>query len=127
MTATMWGYGPKNEELTTRKQKREEEQAGQLGEVLLEFGVTSRSANTTKKKQVGPPETGVTHITRKNVKEMLQRKVGTARSVHNIVNISKTLKLSTLTWQFRVIGTASRKTIYKVDISNTPTCPVPRL
>ena len=95
MTATMWGYGPKNEELTTRRQKREEEQAGQLGEVPLDFGVTSRSTNTTKKKQIEPPETGVTHITRKNVKEMLQRKVGTARSVHNIIKISKTLKLST--------------------------------
>ena len=96
MTATMWGYGPKNEELTTRRQKREEEQAGQLGEVPLDFGVTSRSTNTTKKKQIEPPETGVTHITRKNVKEMLQRKVGTARSVHNIIKISKTLKLSIL-------------------------------
>ena len=35
------GYGPNNEELTTRKRKRQEEQARQLGD-LLDFGVNSR-------------------------------------------------------------------------------------
>ena len=52
------GYGPNNKELTTRKQKREEERASQLGEDLLNFGVTSRLTNPNKKKQIEPPETG---------------------------------------------------------------------
>ena len=52
------GYGPNNKELTTSKQKSEEERVSQLGEDLLDFGVTSRSTNPTKKKQIEPPETG---------------------------------------------------------------------
>ena len=56
---------------------------------------------------------------------MLQRRVATTRSVHNIMKIRKIVRLSALKWQFQVIGTRSSKTLYKVDISNTPThtCP----
>ena len=43
------GYSPNNKELTTRKWKREEERASQLGEDLLDFGVTSRLTNPIKK------------------------------------------------------------------------------
>ena len=85
------GYGPNNEELMTRKQKREEEQASQLGEDLLDFGVTSRSTNPTKEKQIEPPESCCyPPKKKKNVEEMLQRRVTTERSLQNIMKISKT-------------------------------------
>ena len=56
---------------------------------------------------------------------MLQRRVATTRSVHNIMKIRKIVRLSALKWQFQVIGTTSSKTLCKADISNTPThtCP----
>ena len=56
---------------------------------------------------------------------MLQRRVATTRSVHNIMKIRKILRLSALKWQFQVIGTTSSKTLSKVDICNTPTCTCP--
>ena len=81
-------YGPNNEELTTRKRKRQEEQARQLGD-LLDFGVNSRSTNPTKKKQIEPPEMGCYPPKKiKNVEEILQKRVATARDVHNIMKIS---------------------------------------
>ena len=120
------GYGPNNKELTTRKQKREAEWASQLGEDVLDFGVTSRSTNPTKKKQIEPPETGCyPPKKKKNVEKMLQRRVATTRSVRNIMKIRKIVRLSALKWQFQVIGTTSNKTLYKVDICNTPTCTCP--
>ena len=56
---------------------------------------------------------------------MLQRRVATTRSVHNIMKIRKIVRLSALKWRFKVIGTTSSKTLYKVDICNTPTCTYP--
>ena len=77
------GYGPNNKELTTRKQKREEERASQLGEDLLNFGVTSRLTNPTKKKQIEPPETGCYPPKKKKMsrkcsrEDLLQQEVST--------------------------------------------------
>ena len=119
-------YGPNNKELTTRKRKREEERASHLGGDLLDFGVTSRLTNPSKKKQIEPPKTGCYPPKKtKNVEEMIQRRVATTRSVHNIMKIRKIVKLSPLKWQFQVMGTTSGKTLYKVDICNTPTCTCP--
>ena len=79
------GYGPNNKELTTRKRKREEERASQLGEKFLDFGVTSRLTNPTKKKQIEPPETGCyPPKKKKNVEEMLQRRVATIQEMFTI-------------------------------------------
>ena len=76
--------------LLIRKWKWEEERASQLGEDLLNFGVTSRSTNPTKKKQIEPPETDCyPPKKKKNIKEMMQRKVATARSDYNIIKITK--------------------------------------
>ena len=57
---------------------------------------------------------------------MLQRRFATTRSIHNIMKIRKIVRLSALKWQFQVIGTTSSKTLYKVDICNTPTCTCPK-
>ena len=108
------GYGPNNEELTTHKtQPVRRRSSGFWGYFKIEKS-NQKETNRTSRNGLLPTKK------EKNVKEMLQGRVATAGSAHNM-KISKILRLFALKWQFQVIGTTSGKTLYKVDICNTPT------
>lgn len=91
-----WGYGSNNQELTIRKRKTREDWAIHLAEDPLDFGVTARSTNWTKKNKQNFQRRVVTH--RKQEEELHSKKRPRYHEDQKKFKVIRTQKVSSNYW-----------------------------